>query len=390
MASNHSFPASLARRWRALGPRTRLALALVEIVLPLTIWPLFRDWPDYWPARVVLSGPDVYVPLGFSPDGRTFLTYNEGGITPWDATTGRKGSAWEDQGFVVSGAFSPDGRTFAAPTHQTAKLRTIELIDTTTGRSRASIPTTFLHPAFDEEGRTLRAYQIGEGVTEIATWDASTGQPISTRAINVPPKKDSATLSRDGRLMAFVVKQADAIQLWDVEANRSVGNLYGPAGVATYVKTYARGLAFTADSRLLAALRADGRIDLWDVPARKLLKTLPAPSDGSRYGEIKLAPDGRTLASSVFQRQKEVSSVDRIWDNVYYQLFGREIRQEQSYAVFVVDIATGRQIARVSSSHSPIFSPDGRSLATRRVVNDIAARRADIRIKIHDLPDPTK
>ncbi len=77
--------------------------------------------------------------------------------------------------------------------------------------------------AFDEEGRTIRAYRIDEGVTEIATWDASTGQPISTRAIKVPSQNNRATISRDGRLLAFIGDPFDAIQLWDMEADRSLG-----------------------------------------------------------------------------------------------------------------------------------------------------------------------
>jgi WD40 repeat protein len=385
-----SLPARAARRWRALRFRTRVVLALLTAVLPVVAWFLLRDWPDFWPARAVLPGPDLYSPLGFSPDGRTFLTYNKEGITPWDAKTGRKGAPWADQGTVVSGVFSPDGQTFAAPIFHTPKPRTIELIDTTTGRSRASIPSTFLYPAFEKDGRTLRAYQINNGVTDIATWDASTGQPISTRSINVPPLKNLATISRDGRLLVFVEEPADAIQLWDLEADHSVGNLPGPAGIATYGQIYARGLAFTADSRFLAAVRADGGIDLWDVPGRKLLKTLPAPSDRYRYGDIKLAPDGRTLAASVVQDMKEISSLDRICDNLFYQLFGREIRREQNYGVFVMDIATGRRIARVSLSDRPIFSPDSRALATRRFVLDLANRRAEVSIKIHDLSEPPK
>jgi WD40 repeat protein len=374
-----SLPASAVRRWRSLRLRTRVALVLLVVALASLSGFLLRERLNDWPPRIVLSDPRLTWPVGFSPDGRTFLTSNEGGITPWDTTTGRKGNPWVYQGTVVGGSYSPDGRIFATAAFHNPGHRTIELIDTTTGRPRTTIPTPYRMVTilgFDEEGRTFRAFQRNSDVAEITTWDATTGQPIATRAISAPSKNGAETISQDGRVLAFLPNMADAIQLWDLEADRSLGFLTGPSGTPTYLSP----MAFGADGRTLAVGRVDGAIELWDVPGRKLLRTLPACSDGYQYREIRFAPDSRTFASAVVQR-KQSSSIVRLFDDLYLLIFRQANDRKPDYGVVVVDIATGRRIGQVSSAMFPIFSPDGRTLATRE---------RDLSVKLRDLPGPSR
>ncbi len=260
-----SFRSSTARRWRALRVRTRVALAILAVALLVAGW-AFLNRAVNWPARVVLSAPKLDEPIAFSPDGRTILTYHQDGLTPWDATTGRKGTTWTKNGRVLTGAFSPDGRTFAAATsHNPDPIATffnpgpitIELIDTTSGRSRASLPTrhtTLSTVAFAKDGLTLWADSSAmDGLKEVVTWDASTGQQISARSISAPMKRSNWAVSPDGLLLAILPDFSRAIQLWDLKADRSIDQLTEPAGVASYGMV----VAFSADGRTLAGGRVE-------------------------------------------------------------------------------------------------------------------------------------
>jgi WD40 repeat protein len=382
-----ALPASAARRWRSLPRRTRVGLALLAVALPVVAWAFLRLWPVDWPARVVLADPSIAWPLAFSPDGRTLLTYNENGIATWDASSGRKGDTWAKDGSVLMGAYSPDGRTFAAAIFHDSDPPTIELIDTTTGRSRATLKTrhrTLSAVVFDEEGRTVRAYPSEmDGLREAVTWDASTGQQISTCRISAPTKKSNWTISPDGRLLAVVPLWSNAVQLWDLEADRPIGQLPEPAGVATYGAV----VAFSADGRTLAAGRRDGAIDLWDVPGRRFLKTLPAHSGGYRSEQIRLSPDGQTLASKA-DKYGPRSTLDRVYDELYMRGFADRRMPEPE--VIVVDLATGRRIARAPSTWGMLFSPDGRTLATSqetKVTSKDGSFWHERSVRLRDLPE---
>jgi WD40 repeat protein len=371
-----SLPASALRRWRGLRPRTRAALALLATGLLAGTCFVVVGSGDGWPARAVLKTPRDTWSLAFSPDGRTFLTSGEGGITPWDAVTGRKGTPWaaRDGFFAVTGAYSPDGRTFAAVVASHPQLIRIELIDTTTGRSRATLATR--HPsvynlAFADEGRTIRAF-LGDGpqLKEVATWDADSGEKTSSRAITAPTRGTITAISPDGRSMASVGFGTSSVQLWDLEADRPMGGLLNPSTRGTV----GPGLAFSADGKTLAVGREDGAIDLWDVATRTLRKTLPGHTGGYGSNGLRFSPDGRALASTGNEKGSK-PGLGQLVNEIKGRLTGGPRRSNPE--VIVVDVATGERIARASSSLFPMFSPDGRTVATRQ---------EDLSVRLRDLP----
>jgi WD40 repeat protein len=381
-----SLPASAARRWRALRLRTRVLLGSLVVALTVLFGFFLRIQPDEWPARTVIDVPERNWPLAFSPDGRTFLTTGEAGIIPWDTGTGRKGIPWTTkdglfvktrQGWLIrKGAYSSDGRTFAATISQSAQLAAFELIDTSTGQTKATLTTQ--HPlvfdmAFADDGRNLRAV-LGDSrmPKEVVTWDVATGQRTSSRPITAPFRASSTAFSPDGRMFAFIPNGATAVQLWDLETDATLGGLTNPARAGNLLGP---GVEFSPDSRTLAIARSDGAVDLWNVPGRKLLKTLAVHPRGYASMAIRFAPDGRTLASSGVEVGSN-SALAEIQDGIRRKLFGpaRNVRSE----MIVVDLANGRRVARTSSSYYPMYTPDGRTLMTRR---------EDLKVKLHDLPD---
>ena len=380
-----SIPGSLARRWRSLRPRARVALALLLVVTACVAWISTRGQPDDWPARTVIDVPEKNHPLAFSPDGRTFLTTGEAGIIPWDAATGRKCTPWamkdglfvktRDGWLIRKGAYSPDGRTFAAAISASPQLASFELIDASTGRTTATLATR--HPivfdvGFADGGRTLRAF-LGDSRTlkEATTWDIATGQQASSRPITAPTRGSFTSFSPDGRTLALIPNGGAAVQLWDLGADAALGGLIGPARPGHRIGP---GVEFSADGRTLAVARSDGAVDLWDVPGRKLLRTLPVHARGTASIAIRFAPDGRTLASSGTEAGTD-SLLVQFRDHARRHLFGPP--RPADAELIVMDLADGRRVGRTSSCYHPMFTPDGRTIMTRR---------DDLKVRLHDLP----
>jgi WD40 repeat protein len=379
----HLSLASALRRWRGLRPKARATLALLAIAMLIGIWSFLLNQRDPWPARAILKTPLDTWPLAFSPDGRAFLTSGEGGITTWEVATGRKKGLWAVEGdrSAVGGIFSPNGRTFAAAAYSRSKPLAISLIDTDSGRTRATLSTQFRSVyalRFADDGRTIRAF-LGDGkdLKEVVTWDAETGQEVSNRPLTAPTKAGITTISADGRTMAIGPNQALAVQLWDLDADRPLGSVMNTK--STSVVSWG-GIGLTPDGRSLAVAREDGTIELWDVPTRSLRRTLAGNRPGFTSSGLRFSPDGRTLAAD--SRYRPVTSLGQISEGIRRSLVGRrQVDAEVADAeVIVMDLATGERLARAPTAIHPHYSPDGRTIATRE---------RDLSVKLRDLPDST-
>ncbi len=367
------------RRWRALRLRTRAALMVAALALLAGAWLTFGR-ADPWPPRATLKTPRDTWPLGFAPDGRKFFTSGEAGVTSWDARTGRQGETWAIKtGWnAIQGAFSPDGRVYALALFAHPRPNQIVLIDTATGRAGATLETE--HPAtyhfgFDPDGRTLRA-AVGDSnfLKEVITWDVATGRRTATRAITAPTSGCDRTVSPDGRTLAYIPFNSSAAQLWDLETDRSLGGLLNP----TWIGVVGRGAGFSQDGRTLAVGRRDGAIDLWDVPGRRLLRTLPAHSSGYASTHVQFSTDGRSLASSGWYNGPS-SPIGQLRDGLMSTLGGSRQGEDRGTEMVVIDLATARRTPRLATAIYPVFSPDGRTVATRE---------RDFSVKLRDLPGP--
>jgi len=357
-----TFPQS-PRKLR-LGRRAMAALGLLAAALAGLGWVTWRSTIDPWPARATLGTSPGTWPLGFSPDGGTFLTADLSPrvmmVTPWDVATGARGSSWPMRigGDVPAVVFSPDGRNHAAAIVTHPSPAKVEVADAATGRLLASFATD--HPIvyrldWSPDGKSVRAY-LGDNarIKEIAAWDLATGERTTGRPVTLPMRANSAGVSPDGRVLVLYAPSGKGVDLWDLEAGRSLGSLVNPATTAPASWFWA---GFSADGRTLAIGRADGSVELWDVPGRKLLKSIRVHSRGHSPAVIRISPDGRTFASATWERP-DVSTL-----GTYRQfLFGRDRKPDSE--VVVVDIATGRVLTRSRTSMQPMYSPDGRTIAT--------------------------
>jgi WD40 repeat protein len=372
----HAWLSRTLRGWRGrLAHRKGMIGLLLAMVLMAGLWVPW-PWESEWATRAVLRTPGDTWPIAFSPDGRTLASWDGHSITLWDVATGRKTASWKvaDGLNAGHGAFSPDGRTFASLRSAYPGPITFELIDVETGRTRAPLPTQhsrFYALMFVDEGRSLRAF-LGDmdDLEQVVTWDVATGKETGSRTLACHVGAADVAISPDGHLMSLAPFNGATIRIQDLEADREIASLTHPSPDLDL----ARGFAFSRNGRALVAGREDGSFEIWDLETMQLKRTFPGHTDGHQSFGIRLAPDGRTLASwGEFRAPRSISG--GLWHVFQRTIRGPRWRPDPE--VIVVDLATGRRLARAKSALYPQFAPDGTTIATRPT---------DLTIHLHPAP----
>ena len=208
--------------------------------------------------------------------------------------------------------------------------------------------------------------------------------------------------SPDGRLLATGTFRSNTIKLWETATNRKLRDLSSSGQTAPGL---APSIAFSRDSRLVAASAADNSVKVWDVNSGREVQTFSGPqgtiSAGFGVYFIGFASDNRLVT---------VSDAARVWDlNT-----GRELRtlelnspatsgytsteagmaispdgtqfvmldDDSEVQARVIDLSSGREVRRVKLSDKRVdtisfaFTPDGRVLAAGNV---------DKRLKLWDV-----
>jgi tRNA A-37 threonylcarbamoyl transferase component Bud32/tetratricopeptide (TPR) repeat protein len=232
--------------------------------------------------------------LAVSPDGRTLVSAGrDSTVRVWDAETfaeRRVHAAHTAQ--VLSVACAPDGRTFSSASVDGRVI----VWDAAGGRELLSLAGHAggaIAAAWSPDGRTL-ATACAQGDT--ALWDASTGRKTGT----LPTRGSSRLLFlKGGELLAVADMDEPVVRLWDL-ASRS------PRAVLEGHAKRVRGLAASADGRLLATSSEEGDLRLWDASTGKPLGR--AATGGSWAWGLAFASDGRRLAGACADRSV------RVWD----------------------------------------------------------------------------
>ena len=209
--------------------------------------------------------------------------------------------------------------------------------------------------------------------------------------------------SPDGRLLATATLRSNTIKLWETATGRKLRDLASAGqnapGLAPYV-------AFSRDSRMIAAAAGDNSVKVWDVMTGRELQTFAGPQ-----GSVVAAVGVYFIGFAANNQLVTVSDAARVWDLTA----GREVRTLQidaievvgsfngtdggmvlsadgtQFAVFsddseahvkLIDVASGRESRRINLQEKRIdslqlaFTPDGRL---------IAAGVVDRRFKLWDL-----
>jgi hypothetical protein len=207
---------------------------------------------------------------------------------------------------VESVAFSPDGSLVGAA------LRTDD-IQVWSAQSGEMLYTLELEEDIEEIALSAQGHWIAVVYGDAAAiFDLETGEQLF---VLVEPGSDEApfgffhyvTISPDGKLIAAAGRVNTDVTVWDSATGELVYTLGGhPSGGGP--------LAFSPDSRLLAAGGGDGVVRVWDMNSGQLVLWVghrsgnPASTYSSQVSSVAFSADGRTLLTG------GEDGTARLWD----------------------------------------------------------------------------
>jgi WD40 repeat protein len=225
-------------------------------------------------------------------------------------------------------AYSPDGRHLAGGSGD----GTVQVWDATTGRELHVYQghSRFISGvAFSADGRRLAVTSRVNAQGEIKVWDTTTGAIVFGRRETAALA--SPSFNPDGRLVAVACSNG-VVQIYDVAAGRVARTLKKPIGGAGSC------VAFSPDGRWLASAGIDRTVSIWDATTGVIVRTLSG--HGSPVTCLAFSADGRQLCS------------------------GSEDRTVKTW-----DASNGQELRGFHGNRSRILqaalSPDGARLATR-------------------------
>jgi WD40 repeat protein len=321
--------------------------------------------------RLRLPGPDEKAAparaIGFTPDGREFAVADADGlgIVFRDTRTGRDLRRAEAVARVLRLAISPDGKALAASDTSGG----LTVWDAVTGRERLRLPRAGLDRpgalTFSPDGRLLAA----ASGWRVRLWQTATGKEVGVPDGHNGPVR-AVAYSPDGKMVATGISDG-AIHIWDSDTANPLRRWRGhPEDVWA--------LAFAPGGRSLASGGEDGTVRLWDAATgkevRRLLKT-----DEERVRALAFAPDGHAIAAgsheAVFlldpHTGKQLQRIDDLEGHVYclsWSLDARALAAGSSQGTFVwrrgrpTGYGLTRQFTSRGCNLSATFSPDGRTV----------------------------
>jgi WD40 repeat protein len=265
--------------------------------------------------------------LELAPDGSTFVTFEElsgevegppnRAASLWDVRTKQPRPLPVDLQPVA--VYAPDGKSLAAQaTDEKQRVTAIKLIDVATAREKLAIPIT------------------EKGAQRIGFMDFAPGGKLLVGQV-----RDETNTGQHW------------LKFWDAATGRELTSFTGEK------QDYFLWMTFSPDGRTLAVTNAargePGKLFLFDLPGRKLVKTITLGEKATVHRPA-FSLDGKWLAVATqvfpdeFQRKEPAAE---------------DVPQPRIHLVEVVaDAVRETLIAPPGFTTSLCFSPDGRTLAT--------------------------
>jgi len=251
----------------------------------------------------------------FLPDGSTLASRSGTAVSFWDIKSGKLLRQFEPkpagaESFINDCLLSANGRVLAAIGNkdQTYSLNIYE-VGAEQARQRWQVKEMPFRLALSADGKRLATQEFTKEGNVLRLWDTAAGKEIQ----RFGPTKQSIwrlSLSGDGRFLASGGHEDEkegtdrmaTVLVWDVRTGKLQHTLSAGAGFAG--DAYA--VAFSPDSRLLAACGGDNSVRLWQVDNGKELQCCR----GHDYAPhaIIFSPDGKTVIAG------DNASTIRLWD----------------------------------------------------------------------------
>jgi WD40 repeat protein len=300
--------------------------------------------------------------LSFSPDGRSLAVTAKYETSVFDGYTGEKltrlGAYTGFGGLHVGVAFGPDDRQLAILSGDGS----VRLWDVHAGVRRhvfgqRKATGYFMGPVrvvFDRPRNRVIAW-LGD---EIQVWEATTGQVVTALKT---PRPTCLAISPDGSVLA-AGRASGVAELWELRSGARPTELAGHTGTVL-------AAAFSPDGRHLATAGDDRTVRLWDVAARSVVRTLEGHA--ASVAAVAFSPDGSRIATA------SGDTTVRLWDPDT----GRELLVLRGHKGAVKDVAFRPDGAAAAS-----VGEDGRTLLwhfpdlsapSDQLADYLAARLAD-------------
>ncbi|HZY88469.1 MAG TPA: sigma factor-like helix-turn-helix DNA-binding protein, partial [Gemmataceae bacterium] len=233
------------------------------------------------------------MPAGTTAGGKELVTFRRGApVTAYDVATGKVVRTFKLDGFISSVALSADGKTVAAvglaghPDKTTACE--VKLWEAGTGRETRRLTAEAkgarnwsARLVFAAGGKTL---YLGTGSGRILRWDVASGRALPSWQAHSGIVAD--LFLRPGKNELVSSGSWDgALRRWDAATGKALASTTAYVGEVAFART--------ADGKGLVAVDGDGRLDVWDVTAGRVTRTLQTP--GRKRHEVLFTPDGKQL-----------------------------------------------------------------------------------------------
>jgi len=178
----------------------------------------------------------------------------------------------------------------------------------------------------------------------------------------------SVAFSADGKTLASGSFDKTA-KVWDVATGQKLATLRGHGDAHVGGANPMPGInsvTFAADGKILATGGLDGTVKLWDVAAKKELRTLTGHSN--RVLSISMAPDGKTLASGSEDRSL------RIWEIATGNLKSTLLGHVGAIEAVAFDADGTTLVSGATDGTIKLWdAAEGREITTLRMGNDVVS-----------------